>query len=334
MENDTHQNAAAVANATEITAPQITPERRAAALERERKDSERAREFYLKRARSVEEYEADRKAADAKYFETSQLNVREDRGNILCVDCEGTFESKVVWIGTTKVAPAVCPACVSKRNQDALTRKIADDHALRLETWPERIPEDYLDTDVDQIRDELIAAGVKIEMFATPDLYELTPAELIRNVLDWPIDSQRGIALVGKTGRGKTRLMLKLYERYHMAGAKVEYVNAAIFGDTVGDYFSTSAAAGNAYLRRLETVPFLFLDDLGKAKLTERGEEALYRLVEVRKSKRRRTDFSANCKGSELEAKMTPDRGAPIIRRLRAMTIGISISEPQTKKAK
>ena len=70
-------------------------------------------------------------------------------------------------------------------------------------------------------------------------------------------------------------------------------------------------------LYRARRRKILFLDDLGKAKFTERVEMEFYDLIEFRAANKLPILFTANMSGKQLTEALGEDRGEPIMRRLR-----------------
>ncbi len=81
----------------------------------------------------------------------------------------------------------------------------------------------------------------------------------------------------------------------------------------------------HARLERIMKVRALLLDDLGKQKFTERAEMELYNLLEYRTSHKLTTLWTANGSGSDLLAKLSKDRGEPILRRLSEFSEVVSL---------
>ena len=71
---------------------------------------------------------------------------------------------------------------------------------------------------------------------------------------------------------------------------------------------------------RAHRAEILFIDDIGKEKYTERVESEFYDLIETRTAHMRPIIWTANANGVGLAAMMSPDRGEPILRRLREFT--------------
>ena len=69
-------------------------------------------------------------------------------------------------------------------------------------------------------------------------------------------------------------------------------------------------------LKRAKTSDITILDDLGKGRLTDRGESALYELLEYRYANQLPVFWTCNSSAKELLQKLSQDRGLAIIRRL------------------
>lgn len=293
-----------------------TPAERLARHDRERAEHEARKAEAL---RSLEE-----KRALESELRAQEFRVSEEREVTKCLDCGYDFVAHVLAIGgKPMVAMRVCPDCRKAREEAAEAAELDRIMTIRRERWLDLCPEGYQDTCPQRLIAELEASREGIVFLdndpSHPQGRKLNPAALVATVLNWPEEGP-GLALIGATGRGKTRLLLKLFERYNLLGHKVSYVNCAAMSDTIGALLGESARAGNDYITRLERAPVLLLDDLGKAKMTARGEEALYRIVEARKAYNRRTFFTTNTTGEVLRKQFSPDAGMPIIRRLRDMT--------------
>jgi DNA replication protein DnaC len=76
-----------------------------------------------------------------------------------------------------------------------------------------------------------------------------------------------------------------------------------------------SKAAG--FIEELIRVDVLMLDDLDKAKFTERTEAELFEVIDARTAHGRPILASLNAAGDALAAMLPEHRGLPIVRRLR-----------------
>jgi DNA replication protein DnaC len=69
-------------------------------------------------------------------------------------------------------------------------------------------------------------------------------------------------------------------------------------------------------IKRIYKADLWFLDDLGKQRMTDRGEMELYAVLEHRTSSLLPTLWTANAKSAVLLQMFSEDRGEPIMRRL------------------
>ena len=126
-----------------------------------------------------------------------------------------------------------------------------------------------------------------------------------------------GLLLTGATGLGKTRIAWMLIKRL-MTDGTIENFHAfdcvSFAHDLVEHYRAEDA---ESWLRGLVHSPLVFFDDLGKLKLTERAEAELFGVVERRCARGMPILATTNDTGATLASRMTDNRGAALIRRLR-----------------
>ncbi|MCK4625054.1 MAG: ATP-binding protein [Phycisphaerae bacterium] len=156
-----------------------------------------------------------------------------------------------------------------------------------------------------------------------PPLYQVTdvarlPQKQYAEIMEWGYDSC-GLMLIGATGKGKTRCLYELLRRLFLDdGFEVIVFNCVDFGhECVRQFMSSDPDGVTDWLTRLATVDILVLDDLGKAKFTERVESELYGLIEARTANMLPILATSNFTGDAFAAKLTEDRGMAMIRRLR-----------------
>lgn len=164
---------------------------------------------------------------------------------------------------------------------------------------------------------------------ACPPLYRQTdpqhaemPAKLLPRVLAWmPNNKAQGLGLIGAPGKGKTRLMFLLVKKLIMDdGLSVFALSATAFARAVAEEYSDDEKRQNSARRAVEkarTAPIVFIDDIGKNKMTDRAEVELYDLLEERSAHMRPLLWTANGDADSLSAMMSKDRALPIIRRLK-----------------
>lgn len=163
------------------------------------------------------------------------------------------------------------------------------------------------------------------ELYRQTEVSKLNPAKLAR-VMAWSY-GPRGLLLHGKTGLGKTRMMFLLLHRLIVG----ENRRAMVFLGNSFSHSAQSAAMENieAWADRLNRVEVLFLDDLAKAKMTDHVEAQLFGVLEMRAAHCLPTLITTNAVGDTLEKRLSEDRGAPLVRRLRDFCEAISFYEDQ-----
>lgn len=174
--------------------------------------------------------------------------------------------------------------------------------------------------DKEKRKAEAEAQKVKL-MSGIPMAFRLTVREKLPNpekldaAMRWNYGA-KGLLLCGPTGAGKSRIMWEVAKREILTGRKVKNLNAyelirypSLFmsGDNAAVAFSDSMVA----------VDLLILDDIFKAKLTERIEELLFSVIDERGAWERPCLISVNDTGDTLKERLSSDRGPALIRRLR-----------------
>jgi DNA replication protein DnaC len=132
-----------------------------------------------------------------------------------------------------------------------------------------------------------------------------------------------GIGLVGPAGCGKTRAAWMLLKRLHFSGIRVFGITSTAFAKACADQWHDDAqtkALAEDMLTRCRRTKVLLLDDLGKAKITERSELELFDLLEHRSSHELPIIWTANAAKGDLRKMLSSDRGEPILRRLSEFT--------------
>ena len=172
-------------------------------------------------------------------------------------------------------------------------------------------------------RDANHAAAVRRAEWATirPDLFEDTD---LRRIDPKAVDAARawkfgsmGLALVGNTGAGKSRLLYWMLEHFHLSGRSVVIVRAKQFEKTISQKSGDSMRELDAYTRGLVRCDILAIDDLGKERATERVETELLDVLDSRTLNLRPFLFTSQFSDEELSAHYSPDVGSAIVRRLK-----------------
>lgn len=158
-------------------------------------------------------------------------------------------------------------------------------------------------------------------LYRQTDPVRLPLQEQFRRVMAWQY-GPRGLILGGPTGTGKTRTAWLLLQRLHNEGRQIVAFDALGFSHEVSARFGDGS--GESWADGVARADVVFLDDLGKAKLTERVESELFGLIERRTANLLPIIATMNATGAGLAAKTTDDRGEPLLRRLREFCEAVS----------
>lgn len=178
-------------------------------------------------------------------------------------------------------------------------------------------------------------AGKRIGWFqeACPPLYRESdtsrfPAKLFDAIKGYTVSPQ-GLGFVGGVGECKTRAMFTLLRRLIMdEGVYCKAVSSPKFAMLCANQFSDDDELKSDAEKKMKTFhscAVLFIDDVGKNKMTERAEVELYDLLETRTGKMIPTLWTANASDSEMMAMFSKDRGEAILRRLAEFSKVISV---------
>lgn len=194
---------------------------------------------------------------------------------------------------------SICDPC--SKNRDPL--QITDELANKI-LWLAKCPVEYQDFDIKK----LPCKSISLE------------------ALKFDLNSG-GLGLVGPSRQGKTRLMWYLLKDLHFEKNQIQWLalTATHFGHECSRLFSENSHKGVKFIERLCETPILFLDDLGKERLSDRVESELYHIIEYRTSHRKIILWTANATKTSLVQKMSQDRGLPIVSRLTEFTKVLAI---------
>ena len=200
---------------------------------------------------------------------------------------------------------AMCPpaheACIDQRVADRAEKVQDTTDAERRAQWAKICPEEFREPFSINRVDSAIRETVRRNY---------------AKIMAWRFESRRGIIAYGRTSRCKTRILFKLCEREFMAGRSVEYVRHPDFRETVSRLSFSDQVAARRYVRKFEQADIVLFDDLGKGRITEASEEAIESLINHRKMFRKPIFFSTNDGADSLQARLSADRGEPMIRRI------------------
>lgn len=193
-----------------------------------------------------------------------------------------------------------CGDCIEKRMKvetaESQRHAVADMEADQLRRWKRFCPEAHLETDVKR----------------------LPLPQLASRVLEWR-SGPRGLLLHGDTRLGKSRCAWLLMKREFLAGRRVRVLDCAA-GIDYAARFSESTAAAARWVDQACRTDLLLLDDVFKAKLTDSLESVLFAILDARDQAMLPIIVTTNDAPESLAPRLTSDRRAPLLRRLREMT--------------
>jgi DNA replication protein DnaC len=209
-----------------------------------------------------------------------------------CFECKSKFnyEPKKM-LGREMSAPVTCDDCNKKFKAENAAKTEEAIKRGRETKWLKMCPPLYQDSDLSRL-----------------------PKLSTEKVLGWKF-GPRGLVIYGDTGKGKTRAAFLLCKKLHDKGLAVSAFHGNRFAHDCAKKFGEGN--GENWIEGLVCKDVVFFDDLGKFKLTERVEAELFGLIETRVANLKPVIITTNFIGGDLEAKMTADRGEPLVRRLR-----------------
>ncbi len=170
------------------------------------------------------------------------------------------------------------------------------------------------------IREGRLRSADEIFKSACPKLYQGTQCHLLPDVQahdrvqSWTYGAQ-GLLLLGETGTGKTRSAYELLRRFcgkksFLVADAMDFANHAVDAHLQG--------RATVFARMHCNTSILFLDDLGKSKMTDRIESELFGIIDKRTSQNLPVWITTQDTGETLMNKFTDkNRAAALIRRLR-----------------
>jgi hypothetical protein len=196
-----------------------------------------------------------------------------------CVHCgEETNSVPVNFLGLKELPPAeVCfnPKCVEAESESV--RKDKD------EAWKRTHP---LETPVPPL-------------FADTDLQRL-PEPLPTIASTWTPDG-KGLVIHGTTRKGKTRTAWYLAKRlYDESPYANRFLFLTMFDLEVRLVSAWGTHSWDKEMTKMVNVPLLYLDDLGKEKMTDRMASVLFALIDQRTQNKRSTIITTNLTGDQL----------------------------------
>jgi hypothetical protein len=230
-----------------------------------------------------------------------------------CEQCGHPFQAvPFVYGGRILAYPRYCETCIVE-NERAKDREREHEEAQRLSLAWERIcPPLYRDTD--------------------PSRLECSPSAR-ETILSWQFGA-KGLLVHGPARSGKTRLVYLLLSRlHHLERQKIIALTANAFSHRVSVLFGAGGGRGEAFIDSLTEVPILFIDDIGKGRLTDRVESEFFHVIETRSAHLRPTILTTNLNGLALRLMWSADRAEPLLGRFQEFFQTVAVLGRATEDA-
>jgi len=163
------------------------------------------------------------------------------------------------------------------------------------------------------------------ELYRNTDPSRLDPV-IISYVNAWSYGPM-GLGIVGDSGVGKTRTIFLRLKREHDDKRSIHYRCATEFANNIASLDKKSEEVHDC-----RKADIFYMDDLDKAKFTERLQTELFEILEYRSNKRKPFIFTANSTSRELGQKFSSTHSKAILRRLTEFC-EIKVHEPQYEYA-
>jgi DNA replication protein DnaC len=154
--------------------------------------------------------------------------------------------------------------------------------------------------------------------FQNTDPLRLPDPRASGRVMSWNY-SAFGLLLNGDSGAGKSRSIWKLCEREFKNGRSLRVLHSGS-GLDYARLYDEGPSVVSRWVSGAAESDLLLMDDTFKVKLTESFECALFTIINLRTEHQRPILFTSNDTGDTLIARMSTDRGVPMVRRIRDFT--------------
>lgn len=177
----------------------------------------------------------------------------------------------------------LCQACVDEVDRQEAAHARYKIKAKREATWEKTVPARYRETTTNH------------ESFNAPLWAMVRDADIMKS-----------LALIGPSGRCKTRVFALLAKRAIARDVTVGWCPANSFQWAAQREFSEAdGASAREWMRTWLSAQVLFLDDLGKHRWTDTVESAFFNLVETRLAQNLPTHWSMNPDPSDIITQAT-----------------------------
>ncbi|MCL4180637.1 MAG: hypothetical protein KJ072_23180 [Verrucomicrobia bacterium] len=230
-----------------------------------------------------------------------------------CGQCGHPFLAvPFVYGGRILAFPRYCESCIAGNERaEALERERKEAQRVAL-AWERICPPLYRDTDPSRLDCSLAAR---------------------ETILSWQF-GPKGLLAHGPARLGKTRLVYLLLSRlHHLERRKIIALTANAFSHQVSVLFGAGGGRGEAFIDSLTDVPILFIDDIGKGRLTDRVESEFFHVIETRTAHLRPTLLTTNLNGQALRLMWSADRAEPLLGRFQEFFQTVAVVGQTTEDA-
>jgi len=225
--------------------------------------------------------------------------------------CGNKFDCPVSKVLGMELVASICDAC-SRTYEDARNAEIR---------------EQYMRGRTERLR-AAFAKACPSGMF-TCDLVKLPCSKVkYQEIFAFGFPGGKGLVVHGVKGTGKTRAMWQLAKRLVFDEAQqVTVLRDVELGRRIERSYEEHGAGHDRLIAALSRVPFLFVDDLGKAKLTPRVESDLFDIIDSRYANELPTVYTTQFTGDSLIKRFgCLETGEAILRRLRESCVSIHLA--------
>lgn len=214
----------------------------------------------------------------------------DDEGFLMCAKCHTRREAIFEFQDKKKRVPCVC-ACQQAEIQKEYDRIQEKDRARRVESLR---------------RASLLGEQYNNATFAQTELYSPEFAQIYARCQKYceaaPQVSKKGhgIYLYGKPGTGKTHITACMANELIKQGRAVLFTNMGEISKAIRGTFDTKGGeTEQSFMKRLNSIDFLFIDDFGTERLVKANEdlwlqEKVFDIVNTRYNNNKPTIFTSN----------------------------------------
>jgi DNA replication protein DnaC len=155
------------------------------------------------------------------------------------------------------------------------------------------------------------------EQFVPPIFRKETDwSKIPETIKNWSAEKGKGILIVGTPQKGKSHAAWQLCKKEKLKGNSVNALSSHDLACRIAVCCERGSGQLNELILNLKAVSVLFVDDLDKAKFTERVVSEFFEILNYRIEHQKPTIITSNSKGKELQIQLG-NAGEAIVARLR-----------------